>query len=260
MKIATWNVNSLRARYDLVIDWLRREEPDVLCMQETKVLDADFPTEAFQRLGYAVMMAGEKSYNGVAIASRKMMRDVRIGLSGSSPKDDKRLIAATVGKVRVFCCYVPNGKSLESESYAQKLTWLADLRKTLDEQTKAEKDVIVCGDFNIARDERDLYDPEAFKGQTHFSPKEHAALNRVLEFGLEDAFRLHEERGGLYTWWDYRGGSFRKNEGLRIDYAFVSKSLAERCLSVKHHIAERELEKPSDHIPVVADFADRPIG
>ncbi|MEN9578113.1 MAG: Exodeoxyribonuclease [Pseudomonadota bacterium] len=254
MKIASWNVNSLRARHDLVLDWLRRTEPDILCMQETKVLDDEFPTEVFQRLGYAVVMCGQKSYNGVAIASRKLMRDIRIGLLDDAPNAEKRLISATVGKTQVFCCYVPNGQRLDSQNYVQKLRWLKQLRATLDAWADPAKDVVVCGDFNIATDARDLYSVEAFAGQTHFSEPERAALEEVKAFGLRDCFRLHESEGDHFTWWDYRGGSLRKNEGLRIDYIFASESLARRCDSVVHDKAERELDKPSDHVPVIAEF------
>ncbi len=254
MRIATWNVNSLRARHHLVMDWLSRTGPDVLCMQETKVTDEEFPTDEFQRLGYSVVMAGEKSYNGVAIAARKLIRNVKIGLLGASPKDDKRLISATVGKVQVFCCYVPNGKSVESPDFEYKLRWLNSLRTSLDEWSSPEKNVVVCGDFNIAADERDVFDVAAFEGQTHFHPDEHAALAHVQAFGLQDAYRMHHEEGGRYSWWDYRAGAFQRDLGMRIDYLFVTPPLAERCTSVVMDVEERRKEKPSDHIPVVAEF------
>lgn len=256
MKVATWNVNSLRARLDLVLDWLAREQPDVLCMQETKVLDSEFPTEEFQRLGYGVVMAGEKSYNGVAIAARGLLRDVKVGLVGASKKDDKRLISAIFKKTHVFCCYVPNGKSLDSPDFEYKLRWLSELRTTLDSWTKPDKDVIVCGDFNVAREAKDVFDVRLFEGQTHFHPREHAAVDRILEFGLSDAFRLHCAEPKQYSWWDYRAGSFQKNDGLRIDYLFVSDSLKARCDDVRMDVAERDKDKPSDHIPVIATFRD----
>lgn len=256
MKVATWNVNSLRARLDLVLDWLSREQPDVLCMQETKVLDSEFPTEEFQRLGYGVVMAGEKSYNGVAIAARGLLRDVRIGLMGANKKDDKRLISATYKKTQIFCCYVPNGKSLQSPDFEYKLRWLNQLRTTLDNWAAPSKNVVVCGDFNVAREARDVFDVSLFVGQTHFHPREHEAVNHVLGFGLTDAFRLHDDRAEQYSWWDYRAGSFRKNEGLRIDYVFVSDSLKERCERTWMDVAERDKDKPSDHIPVISVFRD----
>lgn len=255
MRIATWNVNSLRARLDLVLDWLRREEPDVLCMQETKVPDSEFPTDEFQRLGYGVVMAGQKSYNGVAIAARGLLRDVRVGLATEGARDDKRVISAVVKRVHVFCCYVPNGRSVDSPEFEYKLRWLDQLRTTLDTCASADKHVVVCGDFNVAREAADVFDVAAFQGQTHFHPEEHARVNRILDFGLTDAFRLHNALPHQYSWWDYRAGSFRRNEGLRIDYLFVSNSLKERCTRAWMDVAERERDKPSDHIPVVADFS-----
>jgi exodeoxyribonuclease-3 len=252
--MATWNVNSLRARLDLVLDWTRRNQPDVLCMQETKVLDDDFPTEEFQRLGYGVAMAGEKSYNGVAIAARSLMRDIQIGFPGAKGSDPKRMIAATIDGTRVVCCYVPNGKSVDSPDFKFKLGWLEQLHTWVAAQRLAEGNLVICGDFNIARDERDLFDPQAFIGATHFHPLEHAALNRLLGTGLVDAYRLHEAAGEKYTWWDYRGASFRKNQGLRIDYLFISDALARRCTSAWIDREERAKDKPSDHVPVVAAF------
>jgi exodeoxyribonuclease III len=256
MRIATWNVNSLRARQELVLDWLGRVQPDVLCLQETKVLDDEFPTEEMQRMGYAVVMAGQKSYNGVAIVARRMMRNVRIGLLDARPDEDKRVISVTVGKTQIFSCYVPNGKSLEHPDFETKLAWLGRLRRTLDAWSDPTKDIVVCGDFNIARDERDLFDPALFVGQTHFHPREHAVLNEVLGFGLQDTFRNLHPEGGRYTWWDYRAGAFQRDQGLRIDYLFASQSLAARCTAVTLDVEERRKDKPSDHIPVVAEFTD----
>ena len=254
MRIASWNVNSLRARESLVVDWLRRNEPDVLCLQETKVLDDDFPTDAFQRLGYAVVMAGEKSYNGVAIAARKLLRDVRVGLLDAGTDDDKRLISANVGKVQVFCCYVPNGKSVGDPAFQQKLAWLDQLKKTLEAWSDPTRRVVVCGDFNIAADERDVYDVAAFEGQTHFHPEEHRRLRALEAWGLSDSYRLHHQEAGQYSWWDYRGSALRRNEGLRIDYLFVSDPLRQCCTNVEMDVEERHRDKPSDHIPVVATF------
>jgi exodeoxyribonuclease III len=252
VKIATWNVNSIRAREGLVIDWLRRVEPDVLCLQETKVVDDDFPTDELQRLGYAVAMAGQRSYNGVAIASRLPLRNVAVGLHDDGPDADRRLIAATVAEVRVLSAYVPNGKSVDNPAFPQKLRWLERLRETLDRS--GSEPVALCGDFNIAREERDLYDPKAFEGQLHFHPDEHRALARVLEYGLVDAFRLHDDRPGQYSWWDYRGGSLAKNRGIRLDYVFVSRSIAKRCRSATMDSGPRREERPSDHIPVVVEI------
>ena len=256
MKIATWNVNSIRVREPLLLDWLRRYAPDVVCLQETKVEDDDFPTDEIQRLGYAVAMSGQRTYNGVAILARCPLRDIAIGFPGDPPTAEKRLIAATVDGVRVFSAYVPNGKSIGSSTFRGKLAWLARLRSTVEACDSAQ--IAVCGDFNIARDDRDVYDPEAFRGQLHFHPDEHAALNRLLELGLSDAFRLHEAGAGHYSWWDYRGSGLRRNQGLRIDYVFLSPPLSQRCTAAVMHTAERHRERPSDHIPVAVDLAPAP--
>jgi exodeoxyribonuclease-3 len=255
MKVATWNVNSIRARVELVLDWLRRAEPDVLCMQETKVVDDDFPTDELQRLGYAVAMAGQRTYNGVAIASRLPMREISVGLYDDGPGADRRLISASVSSTRILCAYVPNGRSVDSPAFGEKIDWLRRLRHTLDRGPGPETNVIVCGDFNIAPDERDLFDPEERRGQLHFHPDEHAALKEVLDFGLVDAYRHHHHQGGQYSWWDYRGGAFRRNAGMRLDFVLITRSLAERCRAAYMDVDERRRPKPSDHIPVVVEFA-----
>ena len=254
MKVATWNVNSIRARLDHACDWLERVQPDVLCMQETKVTDDDFPTDEFMRLGYAVAMTGQLSYNGVAILSRLPMKEISIGLSGQAEDADRRAIAATIAGVRIFSVYVPNGKSTSSPSFGEKLAWLEQLRSTLDKTANPNSDVLVCGDFNIATDDRDVYAPELFRGKVHFHPDEHRALAKVRDFGLKDAFREHHSEAGQYSWWDYRGGGFRKNEGLRIDYVFLSESLVKRCTSAIMDSEPRRLDKPSDHIPVMVEL------
>jgi exodeoxyribonuclease-3 len=255
VKVATWNVNSIRARLDHTLDWVERVKPDVLCMQETKVTDDDFPTDEFMRLGYGVAMAGQLSYNGVAILSQLPMKDLSIGLLGEAEVADKRAIAATIAGIRILSVYIPNGKSVASPSFQEKLAWLGRLRQTLDATANPKTDVLVCGDFNIATDERDLYDVEAFLGKTHFHPDEHRALANVRDFGLKDAYRLHHSEGGMYSWWDYRAGGFRKNEGLRIDYVYLSESLAARCTSCIMDVEPRRLDKPSDHIPVMVELA-----
>ncbi len=224
-------------------------------MQETKVVDDDFPTDEFMRLGYGVAMAGQLAYNGVAILSRLPMKDISIGLAGHGLDADRRVIAATIAGIRVFSCYVPNGKSVSSPAFQEKLAWLEQLRQTLDATTTPKSDVLVCGDFNIATDERDVFAPELFRGKTHFHPDEHRALAKLRAFGLKDAFRELHSEGGLYSWWDYRGGGFRKNEGLRIDYVFLSESLSTRCTSAIMDSEPRRLDKPSDHIPVLVELA-----
>lgn len=256
MKVATWNVNSLRARHDLVVDWTRRERPDVLLLQETKVSDIEFPTESFQRLGYEVAFAGQKTYNGVAIVASSPLSGVRIGLADGTDADDRRLIAASVLGVWCYSCYIPNGRSLESEQFREKLEWLERLKRTLELRHDPSDAVLLGGDFNIAFDERDVFDPLAFVGKTHFHPEERSRLRSLCDWGLSDAFRLQNQEPGRYTWWDYRAGAFRRNLGLRIDYLFVTKSLADRCEDVSIDTTERTKPKPSDHAPVVARFRD----
>ncbi len=254
MRLASWNVNSIRARYDRVVEWLEEHSPDVLCLQETKVVDEDFPTETFQRFGYEVARAGQRTYNGVAILSRHPLSNVSVGLADASPDDDKRLIAASVEGIRVICVYVPNGKNLEHPDYEMKLRWLDRLRRTLDANESPESSLLLCGDFNIARGPEDVFDVERMTGQIHFTEREHAAFDRVLDFGLVDAFRHFEPGEGHYSWWDYRAGAFRRNRGLRIDYALVTEPLAARLTKVWMDVAARRKDKPSDHIPVVVDL------
>ncbi|RYZ06321.1 MAG: exodeoxyribonuclease III [Myxococcales bacterium] len=253
LKLATWNVNSIRARLDAVLGWLETEQPDVLCMQETKVEDDDFPSDELQMLGYAVAMAGQPTYNGVAICSRLPMKDIQIGQLGASPDAEKRLIAATIGGVRVLSAYIPNGRTVSSPAFAEKLAWLAQLRRTLSER-EAGRDVFLGGDFNVASDERDVYDPEAFRGKVHFHPDERRELEELKQLGFVDTFRRFEERAGLYSWWDYRAGGFRKNQGLRIDYAFLSTALAARSKRCRMDEKPRHQDKPSDHIPVIVEL------
>ena len=204
MKLATWNVNSIRARLDHVLNWLESEQPDVLCMQETKVEDDDFPSDELQMLGYSVAMTGTPAYNGVAIASRLPMKEIQIGLFGAAPDAEPRLIAATLGGIRVLSAYIPNGRSIVSPAFAEKLAWLKQLRLTVQER-EAGRDVFLGGDFNVASDERDLYDPEAFRGRVHFHPDERRELDELRALGLVDAFRKFDERPGQYSWWDSRG-------------------------------------------------------
>ena len=254
MKVATFNVNGIRARIEIVARWLERHEPDVLCMQETKVIDDDFPTEELSRLGYALTMAGQPSYNGVAIASRRPISDVRVGLHDDAPDADKRAIACTVGTTRIVNVYVPNGKDVTLPSFREKLRWLERLRLTLDTGAKPEQPLVLCGDFNVAREERDVYSPERFRGRLHFHPDERAALERLIGFGLVDAFRRQHEEPGRYSWWDYRGGDFRQNRGLRIDYLFVTEPVASRLRSADIDVLPRREQGPSDHAPVFIEF------
>lgn len=254
MRIATWNVNSIRARLDHVNDWLRLAEPDVLCVQETKVVDPEFPTETFARLGYETARIGQSSYNGVALISRHPIEQLSLGLVDAEAGEDARLIAATILGVRVLSAYVPNGKNLDSPSYSEKLTWLSRLRKTLDATCSPDQPVVLGGDFNIARDGRDVFDAEAMLGKIHFSKAEHDALDEVLAFGLSDCFRHKHEEAGHFSWWDYRMGAFRRNRGLRIDYVFATRVVTQALTSATIDRVPRAWDKPSDHAPVVIDF------
>jgi exodeoxyribonuclease-3 len=246
MKIATWNVNSIRARLARVVAWTERELPDVLCMQEIKVPDEEFPLAPFTDLGY----------NGVAILSRLPIEDVERGLPGEGPDDHRRLIAATVGGIRVIDVYVPNGQSPESEKFAYKMEWLARLRDYLEATIRKTKPLLLLGDFNIAPEERDVRYIDLWRGHIHFHPKEHQALGRITALGLHDLFRQHHEEGGFYSWWDYRALAFQKNNGLRIDLMLANEPLRKRCTSCVMHRDERKGETPSDHIPVVAEFSE----
>ncbi len=258
MKITTWNVNSLRTRPNRLRQFLETEAPDVLCLQETKVEDASFPRETFDELGYQVEFFGEKTYNGVAIAARQSIESVQRAFPTDETDCQRRLIAATVGGVRVVNVYVPNGSSVDSPKFAFKLEWLGQLRQWLASEHDAGQPLALCGDFNIAPDDRDVWAPDKWRGNVLFHPDEHAALKEFQDWGLHDAFRLHHEEGGLYSWWDYRGGAFRFNHGLRIDLILVTKPLADRCTGVSIHRDTRKVldgEKPSDHAAVSAVFA-----
>jgi len=254
MKIATWNVNSIRARAERAEAWLDRMRPDVLCLQETKVQDDLFPREIFESRGYTLEVFGQKTYNGVAIASLLPLTDVSRGLPGDGDDAQKRIIEATVSGVRVVNIYVPNGFEPDSEKFAYKMDWLRRLRSHLEDRYDAERDeVLMLGDFNIAPEDRDLHDPEARRGKILFHPDEHARLRELLEWGMVDVFRLHHDEAGLYSWWDYRAGKFARDLGMRIDLLLATEPLAARCVATEIDREERKGPKPSDHAPVLVD-------
>ena len=258
MKITSWNVNGIRSRIDRVLAWLDRWQVDVLGLQETKVVDEDFPREPFEELGYRVEAYGQKSYNGVAFLSREPLADVIRGFGDDEWDAQKRLIAGTANDVRVVCVYVPNGQSVESEKFPFKLAWLKQLEAFLEKHASTDEPVVLMGDFNIAPEDRDVHDPELWRGQVLFHPKEHEALAAIQARGLADLFREHVEDAGLYTWWDYRRLAFPRNAGLRIDLALGSAAAAKRCTGVHQDRSERKGQKPSDHIPVTV-FLDEPF-
>lgn len=256
MKITTWNVNGIRARLTHVVDFLREHEPDALCLQETKVTDDLFPLEALEDEGYEVCFDGQKGYNGVAILAAHEITDVVKGMPDDPPDAEKRVLAATVNGFRVLNLYVVNGQEVGAEKYAFKLDWMRRLRTYLDTSFAASDDVVVVGDFNVALDDRDVHDPEWWRGKILCSDAERAAMRNVMAFGLEDSFRQHHDDAGIYTWWHYTGGRAVKDDGLRIDYVLSSASATGRCTDVIVHKDERSKKGPSDHVPVTAIYTD----
>lgn len=251
MKIASWNVNSIRARLSTLTRWLDAQQPDILLLQETKVTDNDFPSEDLSRRGYAVVFAGQKSYNGVAILSQHPIRHVTVGLPGDGPEADKRLIAASIQGLRITCAYVPNGKDVTHPAFAEKLRWLDRLRDYLQtERASHGLPLLVGGDFNVAHESRDVWAPQRFEGQLLFHPDERTRLDSLLACGFFDSFRQFCTEPAHYSWWDYRGYSPAANRGLRIDYLFVDESLRSRVRAAGIDIEPRQWDKPSDHTPV----------
>jgi len=250
MKIVSWNINSVRARLVPLLGWLEAHQPDVLCLQETKVTDHDFPRLEIESLGYSLEIHGQKAYNGVAILSRLPLEDVRRGFEGDDDIE-KRVMAGTAGGVRVINLYVPNGKTVGSEHYERKLGWLDRFRAFLETHHASTEPLLICGDLNIAPEDRDTYDPEVWKGRILASDPERERFRALLDWGLVDALRETTEDEGFYTWWDYRMGSFRRNLGLRIDHFLVTQPLVGRIQSVTVDREARSWEKPSDHAPLV---------
>jgi exodeoxyribonuclease III len=253
MKIASWNVNSLKVRLPHVAQWCREARPDVLALQETKIEDDKFPRDALEALGYRCASSGQKTYNGVAILSREPLEDVVVGVPGID-NPQRRVLAATVGGVRIVNLYVVNGQSVGSEKYAWKLDWLRAVTGYLREELRRQKEMVVLGDFNIAPDDRDVHDPEAWRDQILCSEPEREALRGILALGLVDAFRAFVDDGGHFSWWDYRQGAFRRNHGLRIDLILASESLRGRMTAAGIHRDPRTWERPSDHVPVSLDL------
>jgi exodeoxyribonuclease-3 len=255
MLIATWNVNSLKARLPRVTEWLDQVRPDVLCMQETKLSDAQFPAMDFTALGYDSVHHGQGQWNGVAILSRVGLTDTFSGFDDGGPPDvDARIVWATCGGVRVGSVYVPNGRSLDDDHYTYKLAWLARLRAHLDAHDQPTEPLVVCGDWNIAPEDRDVWSIGAFEGSTHVSQPERDALAKVKEWGLVDVFRDRYDSDGLFSYWDYRAGDFHQKRGMRIDYVLASTSLAKYSVSDLVDRNARKGTKPSDHAPVLALF------
>jgi exodeoxyribonuclease III len=254
MKIATWNVNSLKVRLPHLLQWLGDNPVDVLCVQETKLTDDKFPVAEINAAGYDVVFTGQKTYNGVAILSRHPIQDV-VKNNPRFPDEQQRIIAATIAGTRIVCAYVPNGQMVGSDKYGYKLAWLDALRGWLVDELANHPELAILGDYNIAPADRDVHDPVLWAGQVHCSDAERAALDALLGLGLADAFRLFEQPEKSYSWWDYRQLAFRRNCGLRIDHILLSPALAKRCVACAIDRAPRKWEQPSDHAPVTATLA-----
>lgn len=263
MLVATWNVNSIRARLQRVTTWLGAHKPDVLCMQELKVEEKDFPREDFEAIGYRTAISCQRSYNGVGIASRLPIENVACGLADETDDPQARLIAATIAGVRILSAYVPNGQSVGSEKYAYKLRWLERFRLHLEKTYDPKQPLLLCGDFNVAPEDKDVYNPEGWRRTTLFHEDVRNALAKIQGWGFVDALRIHHPEPGLYSWWDYRMLAFARGKGLRIDHIFVTPPLAERCTEAWiDKEARKEFKNqgvPSDHAPVLARFKDAPL-
>jgi len=251
MLLATWNVNSIRARHDRFVAWIGKHQPDVLCLQELKIEASGLEALKLEEHGYRLVANCQRTYNGVAILSKEPLEDVAIGLNDGEDDPQARFVAATVKGVRVLCVYVPNGGEFGSDKYDYKLRWLDRLRAYLDANCDPAQPLAICGDFNVAPEARDVFDPALMEGDTLFHPASRAALAKVMDWGLVDAFRLHEDAAGLYSWWDYRMLGFPKNRGLRIDLVLATRSLAARVQGGFIDREERKGKQPSDHAPVL---------
>ena len=253
MKIATWNVNSLKVRLPQVLDWLAANESDVLCLQETKLTDENFPADEITAAGYHVVFSGQKTYNGVAIISTAEASDVITDVPGLDDPQ-RRILGVTINGVRILNLYVVNGQEVGSEKFAHKLHWLEKVRDYIAGQLKLHDHFVTVGDFNIAPDDRDVHDPEAWHERILCSTPERQALQRIVGLGLCDVFRKFPQEENSFSWWDYRAAGFRRNMGLRIDLILASQALAEHCISCTIDKEPRSLERPSDHAPVIAEF------
>jgi exodeoxyribonuclease-3 len=254
MKLATWNVNSLKVRLPHLLDWLAKHAPDVVCLQETKTEDANFPVAELAAAGYTAAFSGQKTYNGVAIIARAPLGEVQPGIP-SFEDEQKRVVTATIAGLRVVCAYVPNGQAVGTDKYEYKLKWLRAFADWLRAELARHPRLVVLGDYNVAPEDRDVHDPKLWEGQVLCSEEERAAFRRLLDLGLRDSFRLFEQPEKSFTWWDYRMNQFKRNMGLRIDHILVSPELAARCTSCAIDLAPRRLERPSDHAPVLAEVA-----
>ncbi len=254
MKLATWNVNSLKVRLPHVLDWLAANPIDVLCLQETKQQDKDFPQAALQEAGYHSVFVGQKTYNGVAILSREPGIDVQMGIP-EFEDEQRRVIAATYGDIRVVDVYIPNGSEVDSDKYRYKLRWLTELHDWLQQELKRYPKLVLLGDYNIAPEDHDVHDPKAWEGKILVSEPERDKFEELIQLGLRDSFRLFEQAEKSFSWWDYRMMGFRRNFGMRIDHILISEPLVSACKGCVIDKAPRKLERPSDHTPVVVELS-----
>ena len=263
MLIGTWNVNSIRTRLDQVKEWLQENQPDVLCLQETKVDDSLFPQKEFIDVGYNVSFYGQKAYNGVAILSKHHLEDIKFGFNGEFThessdnlfEEQKRIISAVINEIRIVNVYVPNGSSLSSDKYAYKLKWLQLLNQYLAKHKKYNEPLCLLGDFNIALEDNDIHNPKRLTGGIMASKEERKQLKSIIEGSFQDAFRLFEQGNNNWTWWDYRTGGWERDTGWRIDHIYLSEDLIRRAKGCKIHKNVRGNLKPSDHAPVVVDIS-----
>ena len=253
MRIATWNVNSLRVRLPHLLDWLREAQPDVACLQETKTEDANFPVAELRAAGYAAVYCGQKAYNGVAILSRTPVSEVAHGIP-DFVDDPKRCIAGTVNAIRIVCLYAPNGEAPGTEKYAYKLRWYEALERWMAKAIRETSNLAVLGDMNVAPEDRDVHDPKRWAGKIHVSEPERLALRKVVDVGFADAFRLFPQPEKSFSWWDYRLRAFERGWGLRIDHILLAPALAAKCSSCTIDVEPRKRERPSDHAPVMAQI------
>ncbi len=253
MKLASWNVNSLKVRLPHVLQWLETEQPDVVGLQETKLTDDNFPETALREAGYEAVYAGQKTYNGVAVLAKQPISETVTDIPGVDDPQ-RRVMAGTIGDLRFINLYVPNGSEVGSEKYTYKLDWLARLRDWIADEMARHPRLAVVGDFNIAPADADVHDPEEWRGKILFSEPERAALKALTDLGLEDTFRRFPQDEQVFSWWDYRMNNFKRNRGLRIDLVLASPALATQCTASRVDVEPRRWERPSDHAPVIAEF------
>ena len=256
MKIATYNVNSIRARLDRLVAWLGRAQPDVVCLQELKVPDEEFPFEPLTALGYRAVVIGQRTYNGVAILSKVEPTDVVTGFDGDPTDTQARVIGASIGGVRVISVYVPNGQEVGSDKWTYKLQWLARFKAWVSVTYAPDQALVICGDYNVAPEDRDVARPDEWRDSVLCHADARRALAHLVEWGLVDTIRLHHEGPGPYSWWDYRMLGFPKGNGLRIDHILATESVATRCTNAWVERDERKGKLPSDHAPVMAEFRE----